>query len=508
MGFLKSFGRFCLLITFSLSPIYADNAPPTNPEKSETPKEETITTSHSVTIDGVKIPYKATVGTQLLLNDKGNPKASIFYIAYTKDDVKDLRRRPVTFCFNGGPGSSSVWLHLGMLGPKRVDINEEGTEARQPFHLLENPYSLLDLTDLVFIDPVSTGYSRAAEDPKSFHGLDADIQSMAEFIRIYTTRNLRWESPKFLAGESYGTTRAAGLTMELSDTYHMETDGIILVSTVLNFQTIKESSGNDLPYILFLPTMTRTALYHKKLSPELQADEKKTIEEVTQFAFGEYAMALFKGNKIDDKEKKAIEEKLARYTGISKEYVELTNLRINQLRFCKELLRKEHRTVGRFDSRLKGIDSDLCGNIFEFDPGFENVFGPFTATFNEYVRAELNWKKDDEYKILADVQPWNYGPNASNEYLNIGEKLRAAMSRDTRMQVFVAAGYFDMAIPYMASDYTFSHLGLDPSLISNVTIKNYYGGHMMFLYHPTIVEMKKDLTQFFRQRLSKQTAVN
>lgn len=469
-------------------------------------EEETVVTAHTVTINGVDVPYHATVGTQFLKDDADNTKASIFYIAYTRDNVESKRDRPITFCFNGGPGSSSVWLHLGVLGPKRVDIDKEGKAARQPYHLLDNPYSLLDVTDLVFIDPVSTGYSRAVpgEDAKQFHGVEKDIQSVAEFIRLYITRNERWESPKFLAGESYGTTRASGLSQVLHDNHHIYMDGLMLISSVLNFQTIKFASGNDLPYILFLPTYSATALYHHKLSPELQQDERKTLAEVEAFAEGEYASALMKGDRLDPKEREAILDKLVKYTGISREYIDRSDLRLHIFRFAKELLRDEHRTVGRFDSRLKGIDSDLCADAFQFDPSYENIVGLFAATFNEYVRSDLGWKKDEEYKILADVQPWDYSV-AANQFLDVGENLRDVMSKNTLLEVFVASGFTDLATPYFATEYTFSHLGIDPSLQTNLTLETYEGGHMMYLYYPSLVKMKGDLTHFIQQRLDKRT---
>lgn len=478
---------------------------PTEPiVKKETPREESVVTNHMINIGDMNIPYQATVGTQILNDNHGNPKASIFYVAYTKNNPENLQNRPITFCFNGGPGSSSVWLHLGILGPKRVDMDEDGKYPKQPYHLIENPYSLLDITDLVFIDPVSTGFSRVVpgEDAKQFYGVEKDIQSVAEFIRLYITRNERWESPKFLAGESYGTTRASGLALELHDNNHINLDGVILISSVLNFQTIRFTSGNDLPYILFLPTYTATALYHNKLDPELQENVKKTIAEVEQFAFGDYAEALMYGINLSKEKRDAILDKLVRYTGLSRDYIDRSDLRIHIFRFAKEILKDERRTVGRFDSRMKGIDSDLCADTFEFDPSLENIIGAFTATFNNYVRTELNWKRDDEYKILADVQPWDYGA-ATNQFLNVGDKLKTVMSKNTMLEVFVASGYTDLATPYFATEYTFSHLGLDPSLQHHVTLEVYEGGHMMYLNQTSLVKMNADLMQFIKQRLSK-----
>ncbi|HEV8051034.1 MAG TPA: peptidase S10, partial [Parachlamydiaceae bacterium] len=474
--------------------------------KKEAPKEESVITGHSIKIGNADISYQTSVGTQLLIDDQGNPKASIFYVAYTKDDSGVTRNRPITFCFNGGPGSASVWLHLGVLGPKRVDMDEQGKVAKQPFHLVDNNFSILDMTDLVFIDPVSTGYSRAipGEDAKQYHGVEKDIQSVAEFIRLYITRNERWESPKFLAGESYGTTRAAGLALELHDTHHLYLDGVMLISSVLNFQTLYARPGNDLPFILFLPTYAATALYHNRLDANLQQDVKKTLAEVEEFAFGDYAEALMHGDRLDKEKRKNVLDKLVQYTGIDRDYIDRSDLRIPIFRFAKEVLRNERSTVGRFDSRLKGIDTDLCSSTFEFDPSFENIVGAFTATFNNYIRSDLKWKRDEEYKIIADVQPWDFG-SATNEFLDVGDKLRMVMSKNTMLEVFVASGYFDLATPYFATEYTFSHLGIDPSLKNNVTIEVYEGGHMMYLYYPSLVKLKTDIAHFMKQRLDKRT---
>lgn len=467
-------------------------------------KEEVVTTSHSINVNGVEISYKASVGTQILKDNQGVSKASIFYIAYTKENVENKITRPVTFCFNGGPGSSSVWLHLGIFGPRRVNINNDGLSVNQPYHLNDNPFSILDITDLVFIDPVSTGYSRAApgEDAKQFHGVDEDIQSVAEFIRLYTTRNELWQAPKFIAGESYGTTRAAGLAQELHDKQHLYLDGILLISTILNFQTINFNSGNDLPYILFLPSYTAAALSHQKLSPDLQKDVKKTLREVEEFTKNEYALALMQGDSISPDDREAIVDKLARYTGLTPTYIDQSNLRVNILRFAQELLRSEQRTIGRFDSRMKGISSDVCSDVFEFDPSFDLVLGLFAATFNNYVRVDLNWKSDDEYKILANVWPWNYGA-ATNQYLNVADKLRDVMNKNPSLEVYVASGLNDLATPYFATSYTILHLGLDPTLRNHIVLKNYDGGHMMYLKNTTLGEMKADITHFFKQRLEK-----
>ncbi len=464
------------------------------------PAEEVVETHHSIRIAGVEVPYKAMVGTQNLTNEAGESKASIFYVAYTRENAGDLRLRPILFCFNGGPGSASVWLHMGMIGPKRVEFNDEGTVPVLPNNFIDNPYSLLDVADLVFIDPISTGYSRTVlgEDPKQYHAVTADIQSIAQFIRLYTTRNLRWESPKFLVGESYGTLRAAGLALELHNEDHFELNGIVLISSVLNYQTIAFDDGNDLPYILYLPSYTAAAFYHKRLPEELLKDLAATLKEVESFALNEYTVALMQGDNLSTQERQAIVEKLARYTGLPPDYIDKANLRVNIYQFAKRLLESESRCIGRFDSRVKGYLLDRCSDHFEFDPAVENIVGPFTAAFNQYVRADLNWKTDIEYKTLASVHPWDYD-EAKNQYLDMADKLRSVMTFNPNLRVFVASGYYDLATPYFSTAYTFSHLGLDPSLRPHVTLKYYPGGHLVFLYRPNLIQMKQEIASFITQ---------
>ncbi len=464
-------------------------------------KEETVETTHTMTLNGVEIKYKAIAGTLLLKDDKGEPKASVFYVSYIKEGEPDKTKRPITYCFNGGPGSSSIWLHMGVLGPKRMEIKQDGFTP-PPYRAIDNPYCFLDVTDLVFIDPVSTGYSKAApgEDPKQFHGVEEDVKSVADFIRLYTTRSARWSSPKFLAGESYGTTRAAALAEYLHDEHCLYLNGIMLVSSVLNFQTLDASEGNDLPYILFLPSYTATAWYHQKLSPELQQNFEKTLEEAEAFAMHEYALALLLGDKMDATRRTDVVEKLSRYTGLSKEYIERANLRVSMQRFGKELLRDQRRSVGRFDSRFKGFEIDACDDTMNFDPSADAVYGQFAAAFYDYMRTDLKWERDEEYKVLADVRPWNYG-KATNKYLNVADNLRGVMSKNPSLKVFVANGYFDLATPYFATDYTFNHLGLDPALRSHVTMSYYGAGHMMYIHPPSLEKIKKDMADFITNTL-------
>ena len=474
-------------------------------EDKKQPEEKLVQTKHSVRIGGQEIKYTATTGTILLKMEDGTPKASVFYVAYTKDDVTDLKARPITFAFNGGPGSASIWLHLGALGPKRVDMGDAGALLPPPYKLVDNEYSMLDVTDIVFIDPVSTGYSRAVpgESPKQYHGIQQDIESVGDFIRLYATRSQRWTSPKFLAGESYGTTRAAGLSGYLQQRYGMYLNGIILISSILNFQTAEFDRGNDLPFILYLPTYTATAWYHKKLPADLQSDLQKAVAESKNFAAHEYSDALMAGDTLPDARRKEVAQKVARLTGLSAEFVDRNDLRIDLGRFDKELLRNERRTVGRLDGRFTGIDQDAGGADTDYDPSLAAIVGPYTATFSDYVRGELKFESDLFYEFLTGrVRPWSFEPY-ENRYVNVAETLRGAMTQNPFLRVFVAKGYYDAATPFFAAEYTFDHLGLDPSLRSHLSGAYYEAGHMMYVHIPSLAKLKKDMAAFVQASLAK-----
>ena len=474
---------------------------PSPAEKAKPIPEEKITrTKHSVTIGGRRIGYTATTGNLLLRTEQGTPTASIFFIAYTRDDAgSSAAQRPLTFSFNGGPGSSSVWLHLGTLGPRRVVMNDADEPATAPpYRVIENEFSILDRTDLVFIDPVMTGFSRPVgeESPKSFLGFKNDMETVGEFIRLYTTRFQRWGSPKYLIGESYGTTRAAALSNYLQSRHGMYLNGVMLISSILNFQTARFEAGNDLPYILFLPTYTATAWYHRQLEPDLQRDLRATLAEVESFAMGEYTLALMKGNDLPDEERKAIAARVARYTGLSPEYVERTNRRINIARFVKELMRDQRQTVGRLDSRFKGIDRDAAGERYDYDPSYAAIQGPYTGALGAYLRGDLGYENDIPYEILTDrVRPWSYA-DFENRYVNTAEDLREAMTQNPNLRVFIASGYYDLATPYFATDYTFDHLAFDPGYTSRVTTEYYEAGHMMYVHMPSLEKLKRDLDAF------------
>ncbi len=394
-----------------------------------------------------------------------------------------------------------MWLHLGLLGPKRVKMDDLGNPTPPPYALVENEHSLLAETDLVFIDPVSTGYSRVVEGEKAkvFHDFKKDIESVGDFIRLYASRYGRWLSPKFLIGESYGTTRAAGLASYLQERHGMNLNGLMLVSSILDFQTARFEVGNDLPYILFLPTYAATAHYHGKLGQRLQRKPlREVLDEVERFALGEYATALLKGSSLSETERTRVRRKLSGCTGLSETFLESSNLRPDIYRFTKELLRSERRTVGRLDSRFSGRDRDSAGERFEYDPSYATIQGPYTATFNDYVRRELKFESDRHYEILSGLyQTWKW-TDSENKYLNVAESLRKAMSQNPYLRVHVANGYYDFATPYFATLYTFNHLGLEPELSSNVSMSHYEAGHMMYVHLESLKKLKGALSAFLR----------
>ncbi len=462
-------------------------------------KDEVVIREHSITLNGKELRYRTETGYAVLREEDNKeevkPKARIFYIAYTKLGTEDYSKRPLTFSFNGGPGSSSVWLHLGLLGPKRVIAEEDEQPAKPPYRLVDNEYSLLKSSDLVFIDPVSTGFSRSVEgeDPTEFHQFKKDLESVGDFIRLYTSRNSRWKSPKYLIGESYGTTRAAGLSGYLQNNLGFYLNGIMLISSVLNFQTIRFGTGNDEPHLLYLPTYAATARYHGKVKSESLSGLLKEVEE---FCRNEYLGALFDGDDIDNELKESVLEKLNRFTSLSKTYLSRTHLRIDIHRFAKELLRDENRTVGRLDSRFKGIDRDGVDDMYSYDPSYPVIQGAYTATFNDYIREELGFESDLDYKILASLyQTWKFNEH-NNQFVDVAETLRDSMSKNQNLRVFVGSGYYDMATPYFATNYTFNHMKLDESLRKNITMRFYEAGHMMYMHLPSLKQLSKDLDNF------------
>lgn len=487
-----------LLVATALAPAQRLGISPGSPIPSAPAQEDKpIVRKQEILLHGQPLRYTVTTGFLPIKNESGEIEASIFYIAYTRESNDPPSKRPLMVSFNGGPGSSSVWLHLGAIGPKRVKMNPDGSLPPAPYELVTNENTWLDKTDLVFIDPVGTGYSRATkvELARKFNGIQGDLASVGEFIRLYITRNERWSSPLFLVGESYGTTRAAGLSGYLIDK-GIAFNGILLISTVLNFQTIRFIKGNDLPYILYLPTYTATAFYHKKLAPSLQGDLQETLKEVRQWAQGPYAEALAKGDRLTVAERAQVAAKLAYYTGVSQRYVEDSDLRLEIMRFTKELLRDKRTVVGRLDSRLTGWDGNNAAERQEYDPSNAAIRPPYTAMFNDYVSRELGFKSDLTYFILGGgIQGWDWG-SAENGYADVSDHLRVALSRNPHMKVFVGSGYYDLATPFFAAEYTLSHLGIDASVRKNFTLAYYDAGHMMYIHEPSLAKLRKDAGAF------------
>lgn len=470
---------------------------------SPSPEEPPVVTKHEVRVGGRTLRYTATTGMMPIKNRDGETEARLFFMAYTLDDAGNRARRPLTFSFNGGPGSSSVWLHLGTVGPKRVRMNSDGGMPAPPFELVDNEHTWLTQSDLVFIDPVGTGYSRAARPDLNakFLGLQGDIESVGEFIRIYLTRYERWASPLFLVGESYGTTRASALSGYLIDR-GVAFNGIMLVSAIMSFQTARFDPGNDLPYTLFLPAYAATAWYHKRLPSDLQSRPlTEVVAEVEDWSLNQYTVALARGDRMSPQQRQEVAARLSRYTGLGQAFFENANLRVNLNLFRKELLRSERRSIGRLDSRFKGYDSNYSTDSPEYDASEAVIRSPYTATFNHYVRRDLGYKTDLEYHILGGgfTSPWNWGTN--NNYVDTSVALRNALAKNPYLKIFVACGYYDMATPFTAAEYTIHHISIDPSLLRNFSTGYYEAGHMMYIDEKSHAKLRADIAKFYDDSL-------
>ncbi|GFO59955.1 peptidase S10 [Geomonas silvestris] len=456
---------------------------------------KTAVTRHKVSIGGKEYSYTATASFLPLTSEAGEPEAEIFSTSYTIDTPQGAPKRPIMFVFNGGPGAASAWLHLGALGPRRVEMLPDGNLPAPPFRLVDNGSSWLDLGDLVFVDPVGTGYSRAGKPDlaKGYASVRGDIESLLKFVRLYLTRNERWSSPVYLVGESYGTFRCAGMADQLAE-HGVALNGIILISSVLNFQTISFDNGNDLPYQLFLPSYTATAWYHKKLAPELMQDLERTVTEAENWAGSEYQLALNKGDRLTPGERREVVAKLSRYTGLSPAMVDNLNLRIDGRTFVRELLRDQRRTVGYMDSRFNAANVDPAASS-GFDPTVTTIRPPYTSLVNNYLREELGFKSDLEYYTLGGgIGHWDW--ETKNGYADTSDNLRNTMAKNPYMKVFVASGLFDLATPHFATDYTLAHLGLTPPLRQNITTHRYRSGHMMYLEKESLAQLKRDVADF------------
>jgi carboxypeptidase C (cathepsin A) len=473
--------------------------------KAAEPADDLVTTHHSITIDGAELAYTVTTGRMVLrleghTDDKFDgqkARAEVFVTAYTVDS-DDPGSRPVTFAFNGGPGSSSVWLHLGLLGPRRVIMGDAGNLLPPPYGLADNEQTLLRHSDLVFIDPVSTGFSRAVKGEKSkdFHGYGGDIESVGEVIRLWTTRNGRWMSPKYLCGESYGTTRASGLSRYLQERYGMYLNGLMLVSAVLDFGTHEFEGGNEDPYALFLPTYTAVAHYHGKLGDR---PLREVLDEAEAYAERDYPWALLRGSRLSAEDRAAVASRLAELTGLSADYLDRVNLRPEHVRFLTELLRDRRQVVGRIDGRFTGWDTDYGRERWSSDPSIDAITGPYTAAFNHYVRAELGYSSDLPYEVLTGrVRPWSY-KEFENAYVFVLDKLAAAMRTNPHMRVHVDCGYHDLATPYFAAEHSFAHLAIPAELFENIEYTYYEAGHMMYVHEPSRLAQSAALAAFVRQ---------
>jgi carboxypeptidase C (cathepsin A) len=463
-------------------------AEPQQPRRGLAPEEKSSVTHHTARIGAQPITYTATAATYVIRSDDGTPKATFFFVAYTKEDVTDITRRPISFVYNGGPGSASMFTHMG-LGPKRIALTDDGRGMPAPYSVVENGDSFLDATDLVFIDAVGTGYSRPVpgENPAQFYGIVQDATIFSDFIYQWVTRNERWASPKFLLGESYGTTRSAQLAGVLLERHKMYLNGVALISAV-GFA----NWGADDRTIFFLPTFVASAWYHKLLPPDLQ---KLSIEDVVQqarqFAHGEYAAALEKGDELPAAQYQKTVKDLARFTGLTPTYLEQTNLRISPQRWFKELMRDKRLTVGRLDSRFTGMDVDAAGERNEYDSSGASYYGAYVAMFHDYVRRDLKWTSDLYYAVSGNVRPWDQTGNTA-----VAETLRSTMTQEGTLKLLVVCGYYDLATPFNGIEQTVSHMMLEPAIRKNVSFTYYEAGHMMYIEKKAREKLHKDVTGF------------
>lgn len=478
----------------------ADDASEGSSKASE-PTDDLITTRHQIGSGRSKLSYTATTGRVVLREEVitdgkfagHQPRAQIFHTSYLLDGA-DPATRPVTFAFNGGPGSSSVWLHLGLFGPRRVIMGDAGELAAPPYQLADNLESLLTVSDLVFIDPVTTGYSRTSEGHQAddFHGYGRDVESVAEFIRLWTSRNGRWLSPKYLAGESYGTTRAAALAARLGETDGLYLNGLMLISSVLDMTSIDYGPGNDLPYALYVPTFTATAHYHGKITGSL----RDRIDEAEQFASGDLWWALGRGNRLGEEERARLVQRYAELTGLDPGYVDRADLRVSLQAFAAELLRDRGQVIGRLDMRFTGWPTNHNGDRMEYDPSHAAITGPYGAALNAYVKGELNYSTDLAYNILTPkVQPWSY-KEFEGSSIEVATSLTTALRSNPHLRVHVSCGYYDGATPHFAAEYVFAHLKIPAEAAQRIEWTYYEAGHMMYVHEPSRIQQSADLAAF------------
>ena len=465
--------------------------------------ERVATTHHTTVIDGKSITYTARAGTMVLKDASGKPKASVFYVAYTKDGEKP-GTRPVTFFFNGGPGSASIWLDMGIMAPMHPEMGPNGSQPAPPYNLVPNPTSPLDVTDLVQVDAMMTGYTRPAPGVKAsdFTGQVNDIKMFGEFIRDYLDKYDRWASPKYLFGESYGTFRSAGLASELQQNEGIELNGIMLLGTVLDFQLIQPAPTNDIAYSTLLPTYAATAWYHHKLPADLQAlTLAQVVQQARDYAFGGYLTALARGNTLTPAERTATAQQLARLSGVSPQFILNTNLRIDPGTYRTELLRDQREIIGRYDTRMVAPTGNATEIRQDFDPSSVAPTGAFFAAFMRYLHEDLHYSSDQQYYLGGQTGPWDYSEPGRQSPLGRGypsesESLRLAMAKDPYLHVFVGAGYYDTATPFANAEYTFDHLGFDQTYRDRVRFSYYESGHMAYLNQASAKQLKADITSF------------
>lgn len=481
-------------------------APAAEAATKEAPRPTSVASDHAVQIGGQGVAYSAVVGTVILRDEKHEPTASLGYVAYLRKEVQDASRRPITFAFNGGPGASSVWLHMGALGPRRIRTADAHATPPPPYEVVDNAHSLLDVSDLVLVDPVGTGVSHAvgAHEDKEFWGVDPDIRSVSDFIVQYVTDHDRWLSPKYLLGESYGTTRAAGVVSRLQAEHSMAFNGVILVSLALDIGAIhEESSGHDLPYAFHLPTMAAVAWYHRAL-PERPERLEPWLDEVRAYAFGPYLQALMKGDRLPAAELGTVAAALHRFTGLPVAYLQQASLRVRSTQFAQELLRDRRATLGQLDGRFAGLTSDPLAEDAEYDPADTAVSAAFVASFMDYYHRELGAGRDRSYVVGADVwDTWSFthkvaghGGGAPQAVVNTGADLAAALVANPDLHVLALAGLYDLVTPFAGAEYMLSHLGVGPTAASRIHVRYYEAGHMMYLHEPTLARMKADIAGF------------
>ena len=476
--------------------------------KSSPPKTVESVTRGSVTVEGHRIDYVATAGTLILENDRGQPTGSVFYVAYVKSGVKDESRRPVTFFYNGGPGSSSVWLHMGAFGPWRVVTSDHTHTPAAPYRTVNNEYSLLDVTDEVFIDAIGTGYSRiigkdegGAGEAKDFYGIDVDVASFAQFIHRYLGENDRWNSPKYIYGESYGTLRSAALVDYMEQRDDTDINGVILQSTVLTHLTNRFWPNNDVPYEVFLPSYAATAWYHHRL-PNQPSALQPFLQQVEQFALTDYANALNAGNALSAEQFTAIAQKLHEYTGLSTAFIEKANLRVTDQEFFHQLLADQDETVGRLDSRFTGPSMDPLSQDALYDPQSAAISSAYAAAFNSYVHDTLKFGRDRNYLLEARVYPWNLihmdplTRRPQDGFASVAVDLAQAMKHDPDLQILGQNGYYDLATPYFGTVYIMNHLNIPTALRSHIHMQFYESGHMIYAHAPALKKLHDTTAAF------------